>query len=161
VRSAEKGRVRKEARAKKKLWPSLGSSLPRKEKLGAPPGIVSPRPLTVRSNDNRVTSTGASMRKLIRSLRERGGAWGSAAHGCGVGLQRRDGVIAWRRAARVGPTRVRTVGKATLGEKNIYVFGRNALQIAIFWYFIVLPPYPPPKKHMTGGSSVRGKADPN
>jgi hypothetical protein len=26
-----------------------------------------------------------------------------------------------------------------------FVFGRNALQIAIFWYFIVLPPYPLPK----------------
>jgi hypothetical protein len=59
------------------------------------------------------------MRKLSRSLRERSGAWESAARECGVGLQRRDGVIAWRRAARVGSTRVRTVGKVTLGEKNI------------------------------------------
>jgi hypothetical protein len=26
-----------------------------------------------------------------------------------------------------------------------FVYGRNALQIAIFWYFIVFPPYPLPK----------------
>jgi hypothetical protein len=61
------------------------------------------------------------------------------------------------------------VGMGRVGDKGItfleetlsklrlnYVFGRNALQIAIFWYFIVLPPYPLPK-HMTGGSAVRGK----
>jgi hypothetical protein len=52
---------------------------------------VSPRPLTAGINDNQATSTSASMRKLSRSLRERGGTWGSAARGCGVGLQRRDG----------------------------------------------------------------------
>jgi hypothetical protein len=27
------------------------------------------------------------------------------------------------------------------------VFGRNTLQIVIFWYFVVLPPYPLPKTY--------------
>jgi hypothetical protein len=38
------------------------------------------------------------------------------------------------------------VGKERLGKKH-YVFGRNALQIAIIWYFMVLPPYPLPKTY--------------
>jgi hypothetical protein len=38
------------------------------------------------------------------------------------------------------------------GEKKLY-FGRNALQIAIFPIYF--------QKHMTGGSNVRGKSDPN
>jgi hypothetical protein len=36
--------------------------------------------------------------------------------------------------------------ETTLVKKQ-FVFGRNALQIAIFWYFIVLPPYPLPKTY--------------
>jgi hypothetical protein len=57
---------------------------------------------------------------------------------------------------RVGPTGIG--GRVCAGGvKIIFVFGRNALQIAIFWYFIVLPPYPF-QKHMTGGSDVRDKA---
>jgi hypothetical protein len=43
----------------------------------------------------------------------------------------------------VGTTQwVRTAG----GEKTIR-FGRNTLQIAIFWYFIVLPPYRLPETY--------------
>jgi hypothetical protein len=30
-----------------------------------------------------------------------------------------------------------------------FVFGGKTLQIAIFWYFIVLPPYPLPKTYDT------------
>jgi hypothetical protein len=41
-------------------------------------------------------------------------------------------------------------------RKTIY-FGRNALQIAIFRYFVVLHPIHF-QKHMTSGSGVRGKA---
>jgi hypothetical protein len=48
---------------------------------------------------------------------------------------------------RVGPTLVREAGRRDVGEKNITFFGRNALQNAIFWYFIVLPPYPLPKTY--------------
>jgi hypothetical protein len=47
------------------------------------------------------------------------------------------------------------VGSAA-GEKK-FVVDRNAIQIAIFWYFIILPLYPL-KKHMTSGSIMRGKA---
>jgi hypothetical protein len=36
----------------------------------------------------------------------------------------------------------------TVRWEKIIQFGRNALQIAIFWYFIVLPPYPLPKTLM-------------
>jgi hypothetical protein len=42
--------------------------------------------------------------------------------------------------------RYRRAGMRGYGEKKI-VFSRNALQIAIFWYFIVLPPYPLPKTY--------------
>jgi hypothetical protein len=55
--------------------------------------------------------------------------------------------------------RVQAAGTQAVGEKN-FVFGRNTLQIVIFFYFIVLPPYPL-KKHMTGGYDVRVKAGPN
>jgi hypothetical protein len=44
-------------------------------------------------------------------------------------------VDGYARAGRKGP-----------GEKKI-VFGRNTLQIVIFWYFVVLPPYPLPKTY--------------
>jgi hypothetical protein len=48
------------------------------------------------------------------------------------------------------------------GKKSFFVFGRNTLQIAMFWYFIVLHSFHPIhfQNHMTGESSVRGKVRP-
>jgi hypothetical protein len=42
------------------------------------------------------------------------------------------GVIAWRRATRVGPTRVRTVGKEALGEKNIMFLAETLSKLRFF-----------------------------
>jgi hypothetical protein len=53
---------------------------------------------------------------------------------CGAGKKEMVWVHMW----------VRRVGRNNPGEKKI-IFGRNALQIMIFWYFIVFPPYPLPK----------------
>jgi hypothetical protein len=50
-------------------------------------------------------------------------------------------------SGRVGPTQVPQAGMAGVGEKKMSLFGRNALQIAIFWYFIVFPPYPLPETY--------------
>jgi hypothetical protein len=47
----------------------------------------------------------------------------------------------------VGPTWVRVGWVRRREVRKIICFWQNALQIAIFWYFIVLPPYPLPKTY--------------
>jgi hypothetical protein len=70
----------------------------------------------------------------------------------GVGLWAATGRETWDR-------RVDRVGMRGVGEKKISFFGKKHSQNCDFWYFIVLPPYAL-RKHMTGGSGVRGKTDP-
>jgi hypothetical protein len=59
-----------------------------------------------------------------------------------------------RGGREIGPRRCSAGGPVTgtirrvcaVGVKKSF-FGRNTLQIAIFWYFIVLPPYPLPRTY--------------
>jgi hypothetical protein len=51
-----------------------------------------------------------------------------------------------RAGGQVGPTGIGG-GYTPGGWRKQFVFDRNTLQIAIFWYFTVLPPYPLPKTY--------------
>jgi hypothetical protein len=90
------------------------------------------------------------------AARSCGGASGARCGWVGSACRSRAGGGAQCRWARRG---YGWAGMPSAGEKKLR--GRNALQIAISWYFLVLPPYPLSKTHMTGGTSVRGKTDPN
>jgi hypothetical protein len=92
------------------------------------------------------------------AARSCGGASGARCGWVGSACRSRAGGGAQCRWARRG---YGWAGMLSAGEKVTRCFAETLSKLRFFLYFIALTPCHFQKKHMTGGSSVRGKTGPN